>query len=178
VEDIVGEALDFFQLKRADFRMGPDAGLYQNVSADWIYYNALGPLCSLYAARSEYLLYLTGDVRLDRKVDWIGKAIRKMQKRKSCKVANLVWNKRYGEAFRESYKVGWNFFRAKEGFSDQMFLVKTSDFRAPIYGEIREDSSHFPRGDVWEKRAFSAMKNRSWERLIYWRGSYTHENFP
>jgi hypothetical protein len=177
-ERIAGEVLDFFQLKRSDFRMGKDAGLYKDVNLDWIYYNALGPLCSLYVAKSDYLLFLTGDVRLDGKVDWVGKAIRRMEKRPECKVANLVWNNRFWEAARESYKVGWNFFTAKTGFSDQMFLVKTADFRAPIYGEIREDSSHFPRGDVWEKRAFSAMKNRSWERLIYWRGSYTHENFP
>jgi hypothetical protein len=176
-EEIVGEVLAFFQLKRTDFHVGADAGLYKEVNPDWIYYNALGPLCALYAARSDYLLFLTGDVRLDSRVDWIEKSIRRMQKWPKCKVANLVWNGRYGEAMRESYKIGWNFFVAKEGFSDQMFLVKTSDFRAPIYGSLHPDSAHFPRGDVFEKRAFSAMKNRSWERLICWRGSYTHENF-
>lgn len=176
-ERLASEVLTLFQLHREDFKMGPDAFQYEGVNPDWIYYNALGPLTALYAAKSDYLLYQTGDVRLDAPVDWIGKAIRRMEKRKRCKVANLVWNGQYSEARKESYKRGWNFFVSKEGFSDQMFLVKTADFRAPIYGEIRSDSGHFPRGDVWEKRAFSAMKNRGWERLIYKRGSYTHENF-
>ncbi len=176
-ETLASEMLPFFQLKREDFRIGPDASLYEGVNSDWIYYNALGPLTALYAATSDYLLYQTGDVRLDARIDWVGKAIRRMESSKQCKVANLVWNGQYGEARKESYKRGWRFFMAKEGFSDQMFLVKTTDFKAPIYGEIRSDSSHFPRGDVWEKRAFSAMKNRGWERLIYARGSYIHENF-
>lgn len=176
-DDLVSEVLAFFQLERADFRIGPDASNYAGVNSDWIYYNAMGPLCALYAAQSDYLLYLTGDVRLDKRVDWIGKSIRRMKKSAQLKVANLVWNGRYDEARKESYKREWNFYLAKEGFSDQMFLVRTSDFRQPIYGEIRADSSHFPRGDVWEKRAFSAMKNRGWERLIYARGSYIHENY-
>ncbi|HSX38550.1 MAG TPA: hypothetical protein VLE95_06950 [Chlamydiales bacterium] len=176
-EDLACEVLSFFHLKRTDFRAGPDAENYTGVNADWIYYNALGPLCALYAAQSDYLLYQTGDVRLNKKTDWIGKTIVYMKKRPRCKVANLLWNDRIDEARKESYKRGWRFFVAKEGFSDQMFLVKRSDFTQPIYGEIREDSSHFPRGDVWEKRAFSAMKNRGWERLIYVQGSYVHENF-
>jgi len=176
-EEIASEALRFFELERADFRMGPDAPQYAGVNPDWIYYNALGPLVSLYASLSPYLLYLTGDVRLDKRVDWIGKAIRRMERSERLKVANLVWNRRYDEAKRESYDREWNFFLAREGFSDQMFLVKRSDFCQPIYGKIRPDSEHFPRGDVFEKRAFSAMKNRGWERLIYRRGCYTHINF-
>ena len=176
-DSLAEETLSFFQLKRSDFRVGSDASHYVGVNPDWIYYNALGPLTALYIAESDYLLYLTGDVRLDKKIDWIGRAIRRMEKSAELKVANLVWNERYAEARKESYKREWRFFLAKEGFSDQMFLVKTNDFRQPIYGEIRSDSSHYPRGDVWEKRAYSAMKNRGWERLIYARGSYTHENF-
>ncbi len=176
-EETAGQALAHFQLKRSDFRAGPDAMSYEGVNADWIYYNALGPLTALYVAKSDYLLYLTGDVRLDRPVDWIGKALRRMEKNPLYKVANLTWNGNYREARRESYKREWNFYVSKQGFSDQMFLVKTEEFRQPIYGEIRPDSSHFPRGDVWEKRLFSYMKNRGWERITFRRGSYTHENF-
>jgi len=169
--------LEFFGLKRGDFKMGEDAHLYENVNCDWIYYNALGPLTAIYECKSDYLLYLTGDVRMDRPVDWVKPAVKKMEKSQLVKVANPVWNGRYGEAKKESYKRGWSFYTAKEGFSDQLFLVKTSDFKQPIYGEIRPDSAHFPRGDVFEKRVFSYMKNRGWERIIYRRGSYTHENF-
>ena len=165
-----------FHLKRSDFQVGPDAPHYPGVNADWIYYNALAPLSAICACRSDYLLYMTGDVRLDAPVDWIGKALRRMEKNRAIKVANLTWNHNYGEAKAESFRTTWNFYDAKEGFSDQLFLVRRSDFRQPIYGEIRPDSHHFPRGDVFEKRVFSYMKNRGWIRMTYRRGSYTHEN--
>ncbi len=169
--------LDFFHLKRGDFRMGSDAHLYQGVNPDWIYYNALGPLTAVYECTSDYLLYLTGDVRMDQPVDWVRSSLEMMEKRPNYRVANPVWNGKVDEARRESSGKRRGFYVAKQGFSDQLFLVKREVFRAPIYGEIREDSSHFPRGDVFEKRVFSYMKNRGWERITFKGGSYTHENF-
>lgn len=165
-----GTVLSYFGLRREDFK--PDEG----IKADWVYYNALGPLTAIYEAKGDYLLYLTGDVRLDAPCDWIAKALKFMEKRPEVRVAGLTWNGKYNEAKKESYRKTWNFYVAKEGFSDQLFLVRQKDFRAPIYGEIRDDSHHFPRGDVFEKRCFSYMKNRGWERIIYRRGSYIHEN--
>ena len=176
-EELAEEALLHFQLKRSDFRLGPDASLYEGVNPDWIYYNALGPLIAIYAAQSKYLLYQTGDVFLESPVSWIEKALSRMEKKPNYKVANLIWNGKAHEAKREAYRKEWNFYISKEGFSDQMFLVKTRDFLQPIYGEIREDSSHFPRGDVFEKRVFSYMKNRGWERITFRGGQYTHQNF-
>lgn len=160
---VAEDVLEFFGLKRSNFN-------------DWQYYNALGPLSAIYQAKGEYLLYLTGDVFLKKPVRWIYRATRYMEKNSIVKVANLAWNNRDDEVKKESYRRTWNFWVAKEGFSDQMFLVRTKDFQAPIYGEIREDSHHYPRGDVFEKRVFSTMKNRGWERIIFRRGSYTHEN--
>jgi hypothetical protein len=174
-DEIAQDVLAFFKLKREDFRPGPDANHYQNVNADWIYYNAIGPLTAIYLCQSDFLLYLTGDVRLDEPVEWIDKALRVMENDKRYKVANLTWNNRYDEAKRESVRSSKGFYVAAEGFSDQLFLVRRTDFRAPIYQEIREDSSHFPRGDVFEKRVFSTMKNHGWLRLIYSKGSYIHE---
>lgn len=159
------EILPFFRLERRDF---PN---------DWVYYNAIAPLSALYACESDYLLYLTGDVTLKEPVDWIRSAVRKMEKEPLYAVANLTWNERYDEAKRESFRRSGSFFVAREGFSDQMFLVRTKEFRRPIYGEIRMDAGHYPRGDVFEKRCFSYMKNRGLLRLTYRHGSYTHENF-
>lgn len=165
VEEIEKEMLSHFGLKKSDF------------SSDWQYYNALGPLSALYVAKSKYLLYLTGDVRLEKKVKWIEKALLYMLKKTNCKVANLTWNYSFKEAKKEAHKKGWNFYVSKNGFSDQMFLVKREEFSMPIYKEIREDTQHFPRGDVWERRVFSYMKNRGWERITYRWGSYIHQNF-
>ncbi len=161
---VAKDVLGHFGLTRSDFN-------------DWQYYNALGPLMAIHEAKSEYLLYVTGDVYLKRPVDWLGKAIRFMKKRTQIKVANLTWNDNYREAKKESYRRTWNFFVAEQGFSDQMFLVQREDFNKPIYGEVRSDGAHYPRGDVFEKRVFSYMKNRGWERITYRRGAYTHENF-
>ncbi len=177
VAEIAEEILSFFQLKRSDFQMGLDAHLYEDVNSDWIYYNALGPLAAIYCCESEYLLYLTGDVFLPEPIDWVGPALRKMAKNPLYKVANPTWNGQYKQAKRESYRKDGLFYAAKQGFSDQIFLVKKEEFCKAIYGEIRPDSIHFPRGDVFEKRVFSYMKNRSWERIIFRRGSYIHENF-
>jgi hypothetical protein len=152
-------------------------GLKRNDFTEWQFYNALAPLSAIAEAKGDYLLYLTGDVRLDKPVKWIPQALCRMEKNPVYKVANLTWNERYDEAKRESYRSDWSFYIAKQGFSDQMFLVKSGDFRAPIYGEVRFDSAHYPRGDVFEKRVFSYMKNHGWERITFRRGSYTHENF-
>lgn len=175
-DEIAEEMLSFYALNRADFTIGPDADDYRGVNPDWIYFNALGPLAAIYSGTSDYVLYLTGDVRLDRPVKWVKRSIQAMEKNENIKVANPVWNEQYKEAKEESYKKTWNFFFAKQGFSDQIFLVKRNAFRAPIYGEVRPDSAHFPRGDVFEKRVFSYMLNRGWERMVFRRGSYIHEN--
>jgi hypothetical protein len=169
--------LSFFQLKRTDFQMGADAHLYENVNTDWIYYNALGPMAAIFCCQSDYLLYQTGDVRMPKRLDWIGKSLKKMEKNPRYRVANPIWNDNKKEARKESYRTDGPFYIAKQGFSDQIFLVKKEVFCQPIYGEIRVDSNHFPRGDVFEKRVFSTMKNRGWERIIYRGGSYLHENF-
>jgi len=162
--------LPHFQLKRQDF------GIEQQVSADWVFYNALAPLAAIYESRSEYLLYLTGDTYLEQPIDWIRPALRWMEKDPMIKVANLTWNGQYREAKKEAYRTTWNFYQAKEGFSDQVFLVRGRDFRQAIYAELRPDAAHFPRGDVFEKRVFSYMKNHGWERITFRRGSYTHKN--
>lgn len=160
---VAEDILPFFGLKRGDFN-------------EWQYYNALAPLNAIYHCQTDYLLYLTGDVYLKQSVEWIPQALRFMEKRPEVKVANLTWNENYPEAKKESYRGTWNFFVADEGFSDQMFLVRRNDFRAPIYSEVRADGAHYPRGDVFEKRVFSYMKNRQWERITFRRGSYTHKN--
>ena len=175
-EEIAPKVMTFFELKRDNFQPGLDAHLYQNVNADWVYYNAIGPLSAIYSCQSDYLLYLTGDVRLDEPIEWIESALHLMEKDPRYKVANLTWNHAYPEAKKESIGSCKGFYVAAQGFSDQLFLVKRADFCAPIYNVIREDASHYPRGDVFEKRVFSAMKNRGWLRLTYSKGSYIHEN--
>jgi len=177
-DSISMEVMSFFQLEKKDFTTDKSANYYEGVDNDWIYYNALAPLSAIYSCKTDYLLYMTGDVRLEKPVDWIKKAIYYLEKYPKCKVANLIWNNKKKEVKAQSYKRNRYFFFAKEGFSDQMFLIKTKNFQKPIYHEIREDASHFPRGDVFEKRVFSYLKNRKLERIIFRKGSYLHEDTP
>jgi len=176
-EDFANETLQFFHLEKKDFKGENQNQAFEIVRPKWVYYNALAPLSAIYLCKSDYLLYVTADVSMQKPVKWIESAIDRMQRKSVYKVANLVWNDKYDEAKKESYKTDRDFFVAKQGFSDQCFLVRREDFRQPIYHEIRKDANHYPRGDVFEKRVFSYMKNRKWKRLIYRHGSYTHENF-
>lgn len=170
------EVLEFFELSRKDFKAGPDAHLYENVTDDWVFYNARGILTALYFCGTDYFLYLTGDSYLQKRVSWIDRAIKWMRKRDGYKVANLTWNDSYREAKKEAYRQRAGFYLSKRGFSDQCFLVKTSDFRAPIYHEVLPEATQYPRGDVLEKRIFSYMRKQDWKRLTYKYGSYTHKN--
>lgn len=169
-KDFESEVLSFFNLKREDFKA------YEGYRDSWIFYNAIGVLTAIYLCKTDYLLYHTGDAYLEKPVDWIPCAIDLMERKKKYKVANLIWNNNVEEVHKESYKTTKDFYVSKNGFSDQQFLVKQDDFRKPIYNEIREDSHHYPRGDVFEKRVFSFMKNHGWKRITYRYGSYIHKN--
>lgn len=169
-KDFEKEVLDFFKLKREDFKA------YNSLENDWVFYNSICVLTAIYLCGSKYFLYHTGDVYLENRVNWIDQAIDLMNKHEKFKVANLIWNDNYEEAKKEALKKKREFF-ISEKFSDQLFLVQKEDFRAPIYNEIREDSHHYPKGDVFEKRVFSFMKNHGWKRMTYRNGSYIHKSF-
>ena len=177
-KEIEKEILEFFQLNKNDFKTTKDAKNYEGVDDSWIYYNALAPLAAIFSCQTDYLLYTTGDVKVTKPVKWIEKAIEYLNRYPNCKVANLLWNNRKKEAKNQSYKRDRNFFFSKEGFSDQMFLIKTKDFKQPVYQEIRTDAEHFPRGDVFEKRVFSYLKNHGFERIIFRKGFYEHKDTP
>jgi len=173
-EEIAPELLQFFQLKRGrDF-----TPRYRDADEDYIYHNTLGPLAAIYSCRSDYLLFLRGDVRLDQPVSWIEQALQLMQKNSLYKNATLCWDGKYSEARCElpcPEEGGQDFYCCRGSLSDQLFLVKTTDFRAPIYHNIRPIL--FPKGDIFEKRATSAMLDRGWLRLNCVKGTYIHQNF-
>lgn len=173
VKDRVQEVLEFFGLKKSSFTS------YDSTikSDDWIFNNSIAPLTAIYSCKTDYLLYHTGDAFLAKPVSWIEKAIELLEKKEKFKVANLSWNENYQEVEKESYKRKKDFFLAKRGFSDQLFLVKREDFQKPIYGSLRKEAAHYPWGELFEKRVFSHMLEFGWERIIYSKGSYTHENF-
>jgi hypothetical protein len=63
------------------------------------------------------------------------------------------------------------------GFSDQCFLVRTADFRAPIYNELNDLSARYPGygGELFEKRVDAWMRNHGFLRATFKHGTYLHE---
>ncbi len=167
------EVLSFFSLKKEEF-VAKDARKEYQVANDWVFYNSLAPLTAIYHCQTPYLLYFTADAHLKKPLSWIEKALSLLEKDPSYKVANPLWNERKKEAKKEAFTQKKGFWISSQGFSDQMFLIKTEDFRKPIYSEIREDADHFPRGEVFEKRVYSYLKNRGYKRLTFKKGSYYH----
>ncbi len=165
VRDYEDEALKFFQLSKEILGKG--------------YVYSIAELVSLYLCQTDFLLHFSGDAMPAQSTNWIEKVFEKFDKNPQFKVANLTWDHKYEEARSESLSEDDDFFSGY-GFSDQMYLVRTSDFKAPIYNEAHPDSERYPQygGELFEKRVDSWMRNHEYQRLTYKHGSYLHKNFP
>jgi hypothetical protein len=164
VEDHINEALEHFQLSKEALGKG--------------YYYSNHELVSIYLCQTDYLVFFTGDTCLAKKVSWIEPAIAEFETNQNYKVANPVWNEKFEEAKSESASEIENFYIGF-GFSDQCFLVRTKDLKAPIYNETNPASERYPKygGETFEKRVDSWMRNHNFLRLTFKHGSYWHEDF-
>ncbi len=164
VEDYIDQALKFFELSRQSLGKG--------------FYYSNHELVSVYFCRTDYLVFYTSDTWLQEQVPWVEPALNELEKNSIYKVANPTWNYKYDEAKSESFSEIGDFY-VGYGFSDQCFLVRTRDFRAPIYNEYNVDSERYPEygGETFEKRVDSWMRNHFNLRLTFKRGSYVHEDF-
>jgi hypothetical protein len=164
VEDHIKQALELFQLSKEALGKG--------------YYYSNHELVSIYLCQTDYLVFFTGDTRLDQTVQWIQPSIDEFEKNDIYKVSNPVWSYKYDEAVKEAVSEIENFY-VGFGFSDQCFLVRTKDFKAPIYNEINPASERYPKygGETFEKRIDSWMQNHKYLRLTFKHGSYMHEDF-
>ena len=165
VEDYADEALDFFGLDRDSFQGG--------------YYYSIQELVGIYLCRTEYLLHFSSDSILDGTFPWVEQGIEVLQRDPRIKTVNCVWNRKHDEACNESQEEN-NDFWIGYGFSDQCYLVRTVDFRAPIYCETNPDSARFPLygGELFEKRVDAWCRNNCFMRATYKHGCYISKNFP
>jgi hypothetical protein len=166
VRDHEAAALEFFGLSRASLASG--------------YVYSVAELVSIYVCETEFLLHFSGDSMPSAPVPWIGLALERFDADARVKVANLTWNHNYAEALEEAFAFD-DEFCVGYGFSDQMYLVRASDFRTPaVYREQHEASARYPAygGELFEKRVDSWMRNHDFHRLTYRHGSYVHRNFP
>jgi hypothetical protein len=107
------------------------------------------------------------------------KGIATLKNNNNVKVFNLTWNREYSSAKSESkYDDTLNAYGF--GFSDQMYLIRSADFRQPIYQYYDPASERYPKygGELFEKRVDSWMRQNNFLRATYKNGSYLHKNFP
>lgn len=166
VADYENEALDFFGLSRSALGSG--------------YVYSIAELVGIYLCETEYLLHFSGDSLPSPAGAWIDAALMRFERNPRVKVANLTWNHNYVEAASEAFAQDEDFYTGY-GFSDQMYLVRTADFRSrPVYHEEHKMSARYPEygGELFEKRIDSWMRNHDFVRLTYKHGAYEHRNFP
>lgn len=164
-KDFEKDVFDFFQISKESLGKG--------------YVYSIAELVGIYTCQTDYLLHFSSDAILYKKTDWIQSAIKCFEKDYKCKMATLTWNKKYQEAKNESFAQDGDFFIGY-GFSDQMYLIKTADFRQPIYCFYHPSSDRYPKygGELFEKRVDSWMRTHEFHRYVHKLSSYQHKNFP
>ena len=167
VAEYVDEALRHFSLSPEKLGKG--------------YYYSIAELVSIYLTQTKYLLHFSGDSIVSpwASRNWLNAGIAALEKNQQIKIFTLTWNYRYKEAKKDSqYCDRENVYG--HNFSDQMYLIKTEDFKNPIYNEYHPESEVCPSygGELFEKRVYSWMRQHNYLRAAYRHGSYLHRNYP
>lgn len=162
VEEHAREALDYFGLSRAELGIG--------------YKYSIAELVSIFLCRSEYLCHFAGDCIPTGPEDWIAPSLELMSRDARIKVCNPAWD--YDEAKSEAAEEN-DLFYIGYGFSDQCYLVRTTDFQDRIYGETHPNSKRYPEygGELFEKRVDSWMQNHRYLRATSKHASFLHRNW-
>lgn len=163
VDEHAQAVLDHFELDRNDFGIG--------------YRYSIAELTALYLADSDLILHFAGDSMLDRDHDWVPASIDLLARRPEVAVVNLVWDGRLEWVRAESSYEDATFCYS-QGFSDQMYMVRRSEFADRIYGHSHPDSERYPSygGELFEKRVDSWMRGANRLRAVSKAGSYYHRN--
>lgn len=165
VDEFAKEALAYFGLTRDSFKGG--------------YYYSIQELVGIYLCRTEYLLHFAGDSLLEQPFHWIERGIEKLEHDPRVKVVNCLPDGAACEAAEQAYEEDEDFWLGY-GFSDQCYLVRTADYRQPIFHETHPASERYPLygGELFERKVDSWMHNHDYLRATYKKGNYIHKNFP
>jgi hypothetical protein len=170
VADWADEALDFFGIDPESFFGG--------------YHYSIAELVGLYRCNTKFLMHFSGDsMPLPGLPDaWVQTLLSNLDAHDDWLVANLLWNGRLHEARREATQMmGMQYeWAVGFGFSDQMYLVRAADFKAPIYSHTHEAGERYPKygGNLFEKRVDAYMRTHQRLRATWVLGSYLHKNYP
>jgi len=160
------KALEFFSLSKEKLGKG--------------YYYSIAELVSIYLTNTKYLLHFASDsiIAPRARKDWLTVGLNTLEANLEVKVFNLIWNKKFKEAKKESAFEDQDIFYGN-GFSDQMYLIRTADFKDSIYEHYHPDADRYPiyGGELFEKRVYSWLRHHNYLRATYKYDSYLHQNF-
>ena len=166
VEEHANKALDHFELSKESLGLG--------------YYYSIAELVSIYLSKTKYLLHFSEDssIAKESSKNWLETGIKVLESNSQIKVVNLGWNKG-GDKEREEKVSETNEYWNSIGFSDQMYLVRTEDFRGKIYNFHHPYSDRYPPygGELFEKRVDSWLRVNNFYRATLKDGRYIHRNF-
>lgn len=166
VSDFAEKVLEKYEINKNSFNGG--------------YYYSIAELVGIHVCQTEYLLHFSGDsIMIKNDGLWVSEAMNQMETNKNIIVANALWHGGYECAKNESKSENESFFIG-EGFSDQCYLIRKSDFDRPIYNEKNPISERYPKygGELFEKRIDAYMRNNNLSRLTHKFDVYLHDNFP
>lgn len=166
VEDYAETVLDFFEIDLASFKGG--------------YVYSIAELLGIYLCETEFLLHFSSDSLLKKNnSNWIKKGIKIIKNNPNIVLANPTWNYKFTEAKSEAASELEDFY-VGSGFSDQCYLIKTAEFKNPIYNEKNPISERYPSygGELFEKRVDAFMRNNNKLRITHKENAYVSKNFP
>jgi len=169
VEDYAEQVLKYFDISRKSFKEKNKDGYLYSISE----------LFEIFYARTEYLVHFSGDAILEKKYNWVDKAIKVLHKYNNVAVVNPGWDNKFDEVEKESNRQDENCFFSNGYFSDQSYLIRTKDFKDRIFNEEHPDSDRYPRygGNLFEKRVDAWMRNNHKKRATLKDISYLHRNW-
>jgi hypothetical protein len=167
VENYAEQTLEYFNLTKEKLGNG--------------YYYSIAELVSIYLCDTKYLLHFSGDATVVKGVseDWLAQGIKVLEENPQVVVFNLAWTRNEADIRAESISEDTQCFYGY-GFSDQMYLIRTADYKRQIYEFYNPASERYPKfaGELFEKRVDSWMRENQLLRASYKHGYYLHENFP
>jgi hypothetical protein len=133
-------------------------------------------LVAIFLKGSDYVVYCDADVRLKPPCDWISPSLSIMERDPRIAVTNPNWQQQTLAAEAREFENG---FGIGYGFSDQLYMVRRSEFAQPIYSFNAPISLRYPMsecGRIFEQRVDSYMRVKRRMRATFTAVSYEHKD--
>jgi hypothetical protein len=133
-------------------------------------------LAALVLPGADWMVHWDPELRMEQPADWVTPSVELMERDRRVLTANPAWWDPADIARQTGERSGD--FALGHGFSDQVFLVRRSEFARPIYRDrtlarLRYPVAHL--GDIFEARVDSHMRRVGRLRATYLPAVYLHD---